>query len=99
MSKLSPEQIGKIVKKIEEKGATLPCPRCGNGTFAIAEGYFNQTIQPDSSGLVIGGGLAIPSAVLVCTKCGFISQHALVILGLLPQQAQQEKAEPEKAKQ
>jgi hypothetical protein len=30
------------------------------------------------------GGLGIPSIAIICNRCGFISQHALGTLGLLP---------------
>ena len=61
----------------------MPCPRCASTEFSVADGYLNQTIQGELSGVVIGGP-SIPSALIVCTNCGFMSQHALGALGLLP---------------
>jgi hypothetical protein len=29
-------------------------------------------------------GFSVPSAVLICSHCGFVSQHPLRPLGLLP---------------
>jgi len=84
MSELSKEEMDKIIKELEKRGAVKPCPRCGNNDFMIIDGYFSQTLQTDlSKGLAIGGP-SIPSAIIVCTKCGYMSQHALGILGLLP---------------
>ena len=71
-----------IIEKLREKGANRPCPRCGNTTFSIIDGYFNQTIQDDFSGFLIGGQ-SIPSAITACNNCGYLAQHALGILGLL----------------
>lgn len=76
-------QKDKIIKKLVEKGARLPCPRCGNNEFTVIDGYFNQTLQDQLQGLVIGGP-SIPSVVTACTRCGFLAQHALGALGLLP---------------
>lgn len=61
----------------------LVCPRCGNAGFTIIDGIFNQPLQSEMSGLVLGGP-SIPSAVTACQRCGFIAQHALGALGFLP---------------
>lgn len=82
-----------IIKKIEEKGATQPCPRCGNNNFAIVDGYLNQSVQKEISGGLIIGGPSIPSVAVVCSNCGFISQHALGSLGLLPTKDDNNKTE------
>jgi predicted nucleic-acid-binding Zn-ribbon protein len=75
----------KIIQALEERGAKLPCPRCGNQQFTLVDGYFNQTIQTELKGMVIGGP-SVPSIVVVCTRCGYMSQHALGALGLLPKE-------------
>lgn len=82
---VSQEQKEKIIKALEERGAKLPCPRCGNKSFTLLDGYFNQTIQSELSGIMIGGP-SIPSVVVACARCGFLSQHALGALGLLPKE-------------
>ena len=84
------DQRDKIISRLEEKGVKLPCPRCGNNSFSLIDGYFNQTIQNELKGLVIGGP-SIPSVITACNQCGFISQHALGALGLLPPQNVEEK--------
>ena len=78
------EQLDKIIKILSERGAVLPCPRCGNNSFNIVDGFFNHSIQTDFSGMVIGGP-SLPCAIIVCTNCGFLSQHALGTLGVLPE--------------
>ena len=64
---------------------------CGNSSFQLVSGYFSNVIQPHLSAGMLLGGPAIPTAVIVCTKCGFISQHALGVLGLLPSQPSEPK--------
>lgn len=75
----------RIIQALEERGAKLPCPRCGNQQFTLIDGYFNQTIQTELKGIVIGGP-SVPSIVVACTRCGYLSQHALGALGLLPKE-------------
>lgn len=80
---MNSEEKEKIIKALEERSAKNPCPRCGNQQFALLDGYFNQTIQNKLEGIVIGGP-SIPSVIVVCNRCGFMSQHALGSLGMLP---------------
>lgn len=82
--KMSPEKKQEIAKILQDKGALMPCPRCTNQKFTLLDGYFNQPIQQKLTGMVIGGP-AVPSVVLVCNNCGYMSQHALGALGLMPQ--------------
>ena len=88
--KLSDAQKKQIADALQRKGAARPCPRCGNNSWILADGYFNNPIQVQVGALVIGGP-SIPSVVVVCSNCGFISQHALGALGLLPQKPEGEK--------
>ena len=83
MAKLSEQDKKDIIRELTNRGATHSCPRCGHGNFDVLDGYFNQTIQGELTGMVLGGP-SVPSAVIACNKCGFLSQHALGILGLLP---------------
>jgi ribosomal protein S27AE len=85
MAQFSEEQKRQIVDALEKHGVLYPCPRCGKSTFELLDGYFNQPIQAELGRFVLGGE-AVPSLVTVCTNCGFLSQHALGVLGLLPEQ-------------
>lgn len=87
MQKLDETQKQQIIKALDERGAKLPCPRCGNNNFTLLDGYFNQTIQTELKGMVIGGP-SIPSVVVACNRCGFLSQHAIGALGLLPKEGE-----------
>ena len=82
MKKVEKEEI---IEQLLKKGVDRPCPRCGNDAITLVDGFFNQTVQDDASDFVIGGA-SIPTIVTACTNCGFLSQHALGVLGLLPHQ-------------
>ncbi|MFA5877711.1 MAG: hypothetical protein WC880_05135 [Candidatus Paceibacterota bacterium] len=82
MKKLSEETKQHIIDELEKRKAVLPCPRCGNKNFSILDGYFVQTIQDDYKGITLGGQV-VPSIAVACTRCGFLSQHALGVFGLL----------------
>lgn len=83
MAELPDAQKQEIIAALNKVGAKLPCPRCSNQTFTLLEGYFNQSIQTELGGMVLGGP-SVPSVVVVCSRCGWLAQHALGALGLLP---------------
>lgn len=85
MKELSQDQKNRIIAALEKAEAKLPCSRCGNQSFTLLDGYFNQPVQTELGGLVLGGP-SVPSVVVVCSRCGHLSQHALGALGLLPQE-------------
>jgi ribosomal protein S27AE len=79
------EQRKQIAKALVDRGVNRPCPRCGNTSFSIVDGYFNPSLQRELSGALIIGGPTVPTVITACNRCGFLSQHALGVLGLLPQ--------------
>ncbi|MDO8567794.1 MAG: hypothetical protein Q7R57_03665 [Dehalococcoidales bacterium] len=83
MQKLSEEQKQKIIDALTSHGVNLPCPRCGSCKFSLLDGYFNQTLQTELTGGLTLGGPVLPSFAVVCNQCGFMSQHALGVLGLM----------------
>lgn len=83
-SKFSKKKRDEIIEKLKELGASKPCPRCGNKSFIIADGYFQNTVQNDLHHTTLGGKI-LPTAMIVCDQCGFVSQHSLGVLGLLPE--------------
>jgi hypothetical protein len=86
MSETWEEMKTKVVGALNERGADkLPCPRCGNSGFALVDGFFSHPLQKETAGLVLGGPV-VPAVATVCMKCGFISEHALGVLGLLPKE-------------
>ncbi|MHA2022996.1 MAG: hypothetical protein ACTSWQ_04980 [Candidatus Thorarchaeota archaeon] len=82
MKKLSDEKKKEIADILEERQVKWFCPMCRNNNFVMLDGYFTQDIQFNLKGRTIGG-TNVPSIGVACSRCGFISQHALGILGLL----------------
>lgn len=96
MQQLNDDEKQIITETLRKRGAKLPCPRCKNRNFAILDGYFNQPIQksiPVRITDITSQGPFISSIVVVCTRCGYLSQHALSVLGLLPAAEAQPKDE------
>ena len=90
---LTIEEKQRIIEKVREILPYIECPICHNKHFVVADGYFNTSIQGQLNGMMLGGP-SIPSIGLICNKCGFISHHALGVLGLLPEQNVQKENTP-----
>ena len=82
VAKLLESQKKEITDSLEARGVNRPCPRCGNTSFVVLDGYFNDTLQDDLKNMKIGGP-SVPSIGVACKNCGFITQHALGVLNLL----------------
>ena len=82
---ISPDEKQRIIVELNKRfnSSGIKCPMCGNNHFIIGDGYFNSFMQDDFRNLNIGGP-SIPSIPIICDRCGFISSHALGVLGLLP---------------
>ncbi len=80
---LSNERKVQIINILEKRGATGPCPRCTESKFTLLDGYFSNQVRVDLEKAILGGP-TVPTVVLICNNCGFISQHALGALGLMP---------------
>ncbi len=80
---LSSVDKDEIIRKLREKGVDSACPMCGRTNFALADGYFNHTLHGEVASGITVGGPSIPTIAIICTNCGFTSQHALGALGLL----------------
>ena len=76
------EEINTIAQALTSKIPSLRCPMCGKGPFTFVNGYLYNHVQDDYKHVVIGSQ-GIPTAVIVCSNCGFMSQHALGAIGLL----------------
>jgi ribosomal protein S27AE len=75
------EQKEEIKQALERLGALRPCPRCANTSFAILDGLLNHVVQSSPTALTLGGQ-TVPCVVLICAKCGYLSEHAMGALGL-----------------
>lgn len=94
MQQLNDDEKQNIIELLQKRGAKQPCPRCRNKNFGLIDGYFNQSIQksiPASITDTINEAPFISYIVVVCTRCGYLSQHALSVLGLLPADEPQPK--------
>lgn len=81
---LSEELKEKITEVLKNRNAFSPCPRCGKTEFIFADGLFTNILQNNLNAPRLYGR-ALPSAIIVCKNCGFISEHAIGVLGLLDQ--------------
>jgi hypothetical protein len=77
------EKKSQIANALVKKGVNQPCPRCAAKNFEVV----GQTFLPinDNPNLFVVGGPMIPSAIVACSNCGFLTLHALQPLKLLPQ--------------
>lgn len=73
----------RVVNALRNK-ARKPCNRCGQDTFEVVDGFFVQMVSEDTSKMPFSTGevTAIPSIVVVCQKCGALTQHAIGALGI-----------------
>jgi hypothetical protein len=55
---------------------------CGHNKFILTDGYFNHSVQANTNNISIGGP-SVPTIAIICSNCGFVSQHAIGLLGLL----------------
>lgn len=92
MDSLSTEKREEIIKKLSEKGTKGICPMCGNNHFVVADGYFNNPLQNNLITFHLSGP-SIPTISIICSRCGFVSQHALGVLELLPKAVDEKKNE------
>lgn len=81
-NQLSEQQRQGIAAQLQQKGAVQPCPRCRYSEFAIidttARIQMSGPVQTMANPNVFT--TAIETVIVVCTNCGFISQHLVDIL-------------------
>lgn len=61
-------------------GEKLTCPMCGRKNFVVVGGYIRNDLQTRLDSFVIGSGVAMSMAPVVCQHCGFVSLHDLKVL-------------------
>ena len=89
MQDFSKETKLEIVRALASRDVKTSCPMCDNNNWAIAEGYFINPLQERPNVIHLAGAV-IPTIVLICNKCGFVSQHALKVLGIEGEGSQNE---------
>jgi uncharacterized Zn finger protein len=68
-----------IIKALNEKGANLPCHRCGHTSLSVIEGFSRYHLSDSMDANVIGGQ-GVPIVLVACNKCGAITPHAALAL-------------------
>lgn len=71
---MNPEERQKVIDYLSRKGVDSPCQRCGNIHFEILG---IGCISLDLLSSVVDAGARTQVAILACSHCGFIIQHAL----------------------
>ncbi len=74
-----------VGKRLTEKGATLPCYRCGKNNFTILSGVSKLVLHSDITQEPDGSEPSVPVVSVVCQNCGAVTSHALGSLGLKPE--------------
>jgi predicted nucleic-acid-binding Zn-ribbon protein len=72
------KRLNELVAALTKKGVSRPCPRCGNSKFSVV-GETNIPLQEDPNVFSIGGP-SIPTIIVACDSCGYITQHATMVL-------------------
>lgn len=75
------KRLNELVDALTNKGVNLPCPRCSHAKFSVV-GESLIPIQEDPNAFSIGGP-SIPTIIIACDNCGYISQHASAPLGVM----------------
>lgn len=85
------EKKKQVALALVHKGVNLPCPRCGGKNFEVV----GQTFLPinDNPNFLLVGGPMVPSIIIACSNCGFLTLHALEPLHLLPPKEKKEDSE------
>jgi predicted nucleic-acid-binding Zn-ribbon protein len=70
----------KFSQALEDRSVTQPCPRCGNHRFSVL-GMSNLKVVGGGAGLLSAFlERDVPTVVVVCNNCGFLSNHAAAVL-------------------
>ncbi len=89
------ERLNQIVTALNKNGVNQPCPRCSFSNFSVVgESEITVNVEqqkPQTQGLLSRGrGLSLPTIkttmptiVVACDNCGYISHHSQVKLDLL----------------
>lgn len=77
------EFIEALTKKLRANGKTESCPMCGSEKFLMVDACLVNVLQPDLKN-VKASGPSIPTVAVICEHCGFVSQHAVGVLGVDP---------------
>ena len=77
--KITNELIGHDIAALKKILPQISCPMCKNSDFLVIDGFISNNVQKEADKIIIGREM-IPTIALICSKCGFISQHAMGII-------------------
>lgn len=69
-----------IQAALQAKGVAV-CPMCRRSGWQVGEDLVHAPATSLGGGMSLGGP-HIPMAQIVCTNCGFVSHHAVGVLGI-----------------
>ena len=78
---LSLEEHDAVRKWLTERGATRPCPSCGNEQWSVGDRLALLSTWAPNGPFVIGAGY--PVVVLVCSRCTFMRTHSAISIGIV----------------
>ena len=94
---ISIEEEEKIVKALKERNAVQPCLRCGHDDLFTIDGYFKKNLMAFSKDENITSSdsektfyISTPTGYnctfigLICKICGYLYEHEIRTLGLIP---------------
>lgn len=82
------EQKKAVAKAVLDNLGQYKCPMCGYHQFSIIEEFGLHMMRPLSNPTNVSWG--VPYIMLVCGKCGNMSQHNAISLGVLDAESAQE---------
>ena len=73
-------RLQECITALNQKGVRMPCPRCGSAQFSVV----GEALIPinDNPRVFNFDGPAIPTVMVVCNNCGYLSHHAQAPLGV-----------------
>lgn len=78
------ERANAIIQALNKKGVNKPCPRCGHPHFGVVA----ETSIPLSNDPIFRfSDPVVPTVIIACNNCGFLTQHALGALEMVPEEA------------
>lgn len=73
----------KIIRRFWEIIPEPICPMCKGREFSVLDSYLVNPVIDDYRKPQALMRRSVPTVSIVCTKCGFISQHSMGVMGLL----------------
>lgn len=78
---MNKEVEAQILEALNQKLKIFKCPICQKSEAFVADGFILNNLQQSFSGISFEGN-SVPTVMVICRHCGFVSQFALgVIVG------------------